>query len=103
MQLSLSFASVSSASELVVSKHSLRRMAKGLPFITDEELDEVKTLINFDRYFDEEEFQFSGNFILTKDEDLWHDSVRRMCCGIIDFPVLLSNEERIYFAFDYGH
>jgi hypothetical protein len=103
MQMSISFASVSSASELVVSKHPLRRIAKGLPFITDEQLDEVKTLIPFDKYYDEDKYQFSGNFILTKDEDLWHDSVRRMCCGIIDFPVDLSNGERIYFAFDYGH
>ena len=101
MQLSISFASASSsASSLVVSKHWLRRMAKGLPFITDEELNEVQTLIDFDKYYD---YELSGNFILTKDEDLWHNSVRRMCCGIIDFPVDLSNGERIYFAFDYGH
>lgn len=93
MQIAISFASLS----------SLRRMAKGLPFITDEELDEVKTLIDFDRYFDEDEFQFSGNFVLTKDEDLWHNELDRMCCGIIAFAVDLSNGEKVYFAFDYGH
>lgn len=93
MQMSISFVPLS----------SLRRMAKGLPFITDEELDEVKNLIDFDRYFDEDEFQFNGNFVLTKDEDLWHDEVDRMCCGIIAFREELSNGQMIYFAFDYGH
>jgi hypothetical protein len=104
MQMSISFASVSSsASSLVVSKHPLRRMAKGLPFITDEQLDEVQALIPFDKYFDEDKYELSGHFILTKDEDLWHNEVDRMCCGIIAYPETLSNGEIVYFAFDYGH
>ena len=78
-------------------------MAKGLPFITDAELDEVQTLIPFDKYYDEDKYQFSGNFVLTKDEDFWHDEVDRMCCGIIAYPETLSNGQIIYFAFDYGH
>jgi len=68
--------------------------------ISDEELDELETILPFDDYFT---YEFSGNFIITKNlvEREW--AVENMCCGIVVKDIELSNGSSIYFAFDYGH
>lgn len=69
--------------------------------ITNEELDEVESKINFDEYL--EDYEYSGNFIFTKNLVDREVAVENMCCGIITKDIELSNGETIYFAFDYGH
>ena len=73
------------------------------PEITDDELDELSTLLDFDSYFDRDLYEYAGNFIITKDCADRDQAVCGMCCGIVQKDVLLSNGEVIYFAFDYGH
>ena len=68
--------------------------------ITDSELDEVESKMDFDACLDEE---YSGNFIFTKSLVDREVAVETMCCGIDTKDIELSNGETIYFAFDYGH
>lgn len=70
------------------------------PTITDAELDEVESKMDFDECLNEE---FSGNFIFTKNLVDREVAVESMCCGIITKDIELANGETIYFAFDYGH
>jgi len=70
------------------------------PYISDDELDEVENIIDFDEF---EEYEYSGNFIFTKDLVDREVAVENMCCGIITKDIELSSGETIYFAFDYGH
>lgn len=70
------------------------------PTITDAELDEVESKINFDDCLDEE---YSGNFIFTKNLVDREVAVESMCCGIDTKDIELANGETVYFAFDYGH
>lgn len=85
-------------------EHRLRYMVSSdSPEITDAELDELETKLPFDKYMDNDEYEYSGNFIITKtwwDRD---DAVYNMCCGIVTKDVELANGQTIYFAFDYGH
>lgn len=84
-----------------VVKHRLRRYVDSKsPTITDEELDEVESKINFDECLDEE---YSGNFIFTKNLIDREVAVESMCCGIETKDIELENGETVYFAFDYGH
>lgn len=76
-------------------------IGKDSPEISDLELEELMTTLPFDEYFDD--YEFSGNFIITKDIVEREFAVESMCCGIIVNDVKLSNGENIYFAFDYGH
>ena len=71
--------------------------------ITDEELSELETKLPFGEYFDNEQYEFNGNFIITKNLVERELAVESMCCGIVVRDVELSNGETIYFAFDYGH
>lgn len=73
------------------------------PEITDDELFELTTLLDFDSYFNRDEYEYAGNFIITKDVQDRDEAVFNMCCGIIVKDVPLSSGEVIYFAFDYGH
>ena len=70
------------------------------PTITDKELDEVESKMNFEECRNEE---YSGNFIFTKNLSDREVAVENMCCGIITKDIKLENGETIYFAFDYGH
>lgn len=82
--------------------HNLRRMVGANPSqISDAELTELETLLPFEEY--QNDFEYSGNFIITKDEMERDERVENMCCGIISRDIELSNGEMIYFAFDYGH
>jgi len=71
------------------------------PLITDEELDEFEGLVNFDHIY--EAYEYSGNFVITKDIAERDEAVCNMCCGIKTEDIKMSNGEVIYFAFDYGH
>lgn len=68
--------------------------------ISDAELNEFEKEINMDVY---KEYEYSGNFIITKNVEDRDDAMTRMCCGIIYHDVSLSNGDTLYFAFDYGH
>lgn len=73
---------------------------------TDNELLEAIEKFNLIYYMGEDssiEYEYIGNFILTKDKDFFNNCVDNMCCGIHTFDNILSNNEKIYFAFDYGH
>ena len=85
-------------------EHRLRNMVSSVSKnITDEELDELEVKLPFDKYFDETEYEYSGNFILSKDVNERDKAAENMCCGIITRDIKMSNNELIYFAFDYGH
>ena len=70
------------------------------PIITDKELDEVESKMNFEECRNEE---YSGNFIFTKNLIDREVAIENMCCGIIAKDIKLENGETVYFAFDYGH
>jgi len=72
-------------------------------YISDVELDELTGDPEFMDYFDSEEYEFCGNFILTTDIVEREIRVEDMCCGIIVRDIKLSTGKDIYFAFDYGH
>lgn len=84
--------------------HRLRWMVRDLSeSITDEELDELETKLPIDEYLDHEQYEYNGNFILSKDVSTRDEAVTNMCCGIITKDVEMANNEWLYFAFDYGH
>ncbi len=68
------------------------------------ELQEIGALLPMEEFFsDENEYEYSGNFILTDTEEEWDAAIQSMCCGIFHQMVELSSGRKIYFAFDYGH
>lgn len=71
--------------------------------ITDEELLELLITIPIHEYSDNEIYEYNGNFIITKDEDIYEEHCDDMCCGTVTRTVRLSNKQTLYFAFDYGH
>ena len=84
--------------------HRLRGMVRDLSEnITDEELDYLETKLPMDEFLDSEEYQYSGNFIVTKDVIKRDAAVENMCCGIITKDVEMPINKWLYFAFDYGH
>ena len=70
------------------------------PEISDSELEEIESMANFDDFYD---YEYCGNFILTKNLVDREVAVESMCCGIYVRDFKLSNGETVYFAFDYGH
>jgi len=83
--------------------HRLRRIiGNDSDEITDDELNELVSELPFDDYFSEN-YEYAGNFILTKNIVEREEAVENMCCGIFVKDIILSNGEIIYFAFDYGH
>lgn len=86
------------------TEHRLRFMIRDLSTITDKELDEFASLIPIGAYMDDTfNYEYSGNFIITKDLVERDEAVTSMCCGVVTKDVALSNGETLYFAFDYGH
>jgi hypothetical protein len=84
--------------------HRLRWMVRdSSENISDNELDELERSLPIDEFLDNEMYEYNGNFIITKSEDKINDEVSHMCCGIVSQKVDLSNGEKLYFAFDYGH
>ena len=71
--------------------------------ISDKELDELATFIPLDDYEDSEKFEYNGNFIITEKKERRDEALEKMCCGIKDHDVMLSNNKMLFFAFDYGH
>jgi hypothetical protein len=85
-----------------IGKHRLSRMVDPQsPEITHDELDEVEPLIM--PYIDNENYEYSGNFIITKSRNDIDSATNEMCCGIVNQEFTLKNGTIIYFAFDYGH
>ena len=82
-------------------EHRLRYMVdEDSEYISNEELDSLEEMVDFDEFF--EEYEFSGSFILTTNIADRDEAVCGMCCGIVtrDFKV---GEKDIYLAFDWGH
>lgn len=87
-----------------MSGHRLRYMVNSESGeITDEELNELEEKLPMDQYLDNELYEYSGNFIITKSAFDRSNAKRDMCCGIISEDVPLKSGEVLYFAFDYGH
>lgn len=81
--------------------HKYRWMVNSSDVISDAELTELETKIPLDSFYNE--YEYSGNFIISKDVIERDSAVEHMCCGIVTKDVLLDSGEWIYFAFDYGH
>ena len=85
-----------------MEKHYLRNFVHfESPIISDAELEEFATIVDFDQFG--RDYEYAGNYIITKDIQERDYSMENMCCGIFHKNVLLNNGETIYFAFDYGH
>lgn len=83
-----------------------RKLLRGIihkdsPSISDVEVDEILDLIDIIHYF--EEYDCSGNFILSKEITDRDEAITHMCCGIFSQDYELKSGEKVYFAFDYGH
>jgi hypothetical protein len=80
----------------------LKRIAGDECTITDEEFIEVEKLIPLDE-FDNERYEFIGNFTINDNKDEFDIAVGIMCCGIYTAEYVLKSGKIIYFGFDYGH
>ena len=90
------------AENKVIGTHRLSRYVDtNSDTITDAELNEIESLIPFDEYVDD--YEYSGNFVFSKNEADVEERVMNMCCGIIQKDIQLASGEIVYFAFDYGH
>ena len=83
--------------------HALRNIVHKNTAISDNELDELESLDCFDNYWDNDLYEFHGNYILTDDPAVLDEAVYQMCCGIVTRSYVLSSGREIFFAFDYGH
>ena len=70
--------------------------------MTDEEFIEVEKLIPLDK-FNNERYEFIGNFTINDNKDEFNIAVGIMCCGIYTAEYVLKSGKIIYFGFDYGH
>jgi len=70
--------------------------------ITIEELIEVEKLIPLDD-FNNDNYEFIGNYTINDDEHEFIKSVNQMCCGIHTSEYVLKSGKKIFFGFDYGH
>jgi len=70
--------------------------------MTDAELIEVEKLIPLDD-FNNDNYEFIGNFTINDNEDKFNIAVDKMCCGIFTAEYVLQSGKKIFFGFDYGH
>ena len=70
--------------------------------MTDAELIEVEKLIPLDD-FNNDNYEFIGNFTINDNEDKFNIAVNKMCCGIFTAEYVLESGKKIFFGFDYGH
>jgi hypothetical protein len=70
--------------------------------MTDAELIEVEKLIPLDD-FNNDNYEFIGNFTINDNEDQFNIAVGKMCCGIFTTEYVLESGKKIFFGFDYGH
>jgi hypothetical protein len=70
--------------------------------MTDAEFIEVEKLIPLDD-FNNDNYEFIGNFTINDNEDKFNIAVNKMCCGIFTAEYVLESGKKIFFGFDYGH
>ena len=70
--------------------------------MTDAELIEVEKLIPLDD-FNNDNYEFIGNFTINDNEEKFNIAVDKMCCGIFTAEYVLESGKKIFFGFDYGH
>ena len=70
--------------------------------MTDAELIEVEKLIPLDD-FNNDNYEFIGNFTINDNEEKFNVDVDKMCCGIFTAEYVLQSGKKIFFGFDYGH
>ena len=70
------------------------------PIITDSELIEIETLIDFKKVLKELNL---GDIIFTKNPREWKEAVSKMCCQIEEKRIHLASGYVVYFAYDCGH
>ena len=70
--------------------------------MTDAELIEVEKLIPLDD-FNNDNYEFIGNFTINDNEEKFNVDVDKMCCGIFTAEYVLESGKKIFFGFDYGH
>ena len=86
----------------VITGSHIANMVKGCT-LTILQLDEVAASLPFDSYFDGDEYEYSGNFIITTDEQVFDEHYQQMCCGKVREELVLDCGTKVYFGFDYGH
>jgi hypothetical protein len=70
--------------------------------MTDAEFIEVEKLIPLDD-FNNDNYEFIGNFTINDNEEKFNVDVDKMCCGIFTAEYVLQSGKKIFFGFDYGH
>ena len=80
----------------------LKRIMGDECIMTDAELIEVEKLIPLDD-FNNDNYEFIGNFTINDNEDKFNIAVDKMCCGIFTAEYVLESGKKIFFGFDYGH
>ena len=63
---------------------------------------EVEKLIPLDD-FNNDNYEFIGNFTINDNEEKFNVDVDKMCCGIFTAEYVLESGKKIFFGFDYGH
>lgn len=72
--------------------------------ITSEELLECSKMFEILLQKDfEEEYEYDGNYLITKDKTQFKKHIQTLCCGIHTDEYKLKSGETVYFVFDYGH
>lgn len=69
---------------------------------TDVSVEEIEHLTYAYNFFPDMEEEYAGNFILTKDLDIYEEHCKNMCCGTVTKTFKIGDVE-IYYAMDYGH
>jgi len=80
----------------------LKRIMGNECTMTDAELIEVERIIPLDD-FNNDNYDFIGNFTINDNEEEFKNAVDRMCCGIFTAEYVLESGKKIFFGFDYGH
>ena len=80
----------------------LKRIMGDECIMTDAELIEVEKLIPLD-VFNNDNYEFIGNFTINDNEEKFNVDVDKMCCGIFTAEYVLQSGKKIFFGFDYGH
>lgn len=74
--------------------------------LTENEIIELTNIENFIIFCDcflDEQYEYSGNLVITEDKYHFKKCVGEMCCGIYTDDAVLSSGKKVYFGFDYGH
>lgn len=90
----------------MTKKELLRKFHINTKEFSDLEITEILKSDMITRYENldfSNDYEYAGNYILTKDLEKFGIAQSKMCCGIYTDTFRLKSGKYIYFGFDYGH